>query len=194
VAHLQAASIDDCLELFDLLMVNELLAKAEREANKQRAREHPRLAGASVKLAPACGCCLRPPAPETPRTSARCGIRSSRWPPQKLHTAVNTVDELVPFVDEDDEGKVRERLSERIRLVSAFLREPCEVIEFGSNTEAEPVLREMRRMPELLHPCRKLTARTSTSDSCGGRGGGLFTASLQRAAARRIATGTCSAC
>ena len=32
VAHLQAASIDDCLELFDVLMVTELLGKAVREA------------------------------------------------------------------------------------------------------------------------------------------------------------------
>ena len=51
VAHLQATSIDDCLELFDLIMTTELLGKAERETNKQRAREHPRLASASAKLA-----------------------------------------------------------------------------------------------------------------------------------------------
>ncbi len=36
LAHLQATSIDDCLELFDLLIVTELLGKAERETNKQR--------------------------------------------------------------------------------------------------------------------------------------------------------------
>jgi hypothetical protein len=44
-------SIDDGLELFDLIMTTELLGKAERETNKQRAREHPRLARASAKLA-----------------------------------------------------------------------------------------------------------------------------------------------
>jgi hypothetical protein len=44
VVHLKAASIDDCLELFDLLMLSELLAKADRETCKQRARQHPRLA------------------------------------------------------------------------------------------------------------------------------------------------------
>jgi hypothetical protein len=51
VVHLQAASIDDCLELFDLIMTTELLGKAERETNKQPARDHPRLARASAKLA-----------------------------------------------------------------------------------------------------------------------------------------------
>ena len=69
VVHLQAASIDDCLELFDLMMVTELLGKAERETDKQRAREHPRLARAAVKLA-AVVRILRP-TPRAPRD--RCG-------------------------------------------------------------------------------------------------------------------------
>lgn len=51
VVHLQASSIDDCLELFDLLMVTELLGNAARETAKQRAGHHPKLARASVKLA-----------------------------------------------------------------------------------------------------------------------------------------------
>ena len=59
VAHLQATSIDDCLELFDLIMTTELLGKAERETNKQRAREHPRLARASAKLARWSASCWR---------------------------------------------------------------------------------------------------------------------------------------
>jgi hypothetical protein len=35
---LEAKSIDDCLELLDLLMVTELLGKAERETVRERAR------------------------------------------------------------------------------------------------------------------------------------------------------------
>ena len=53
VMYLQAVSIDDCLELFDLLMVTELLGKAKRETDKQRAREHPQLERASIQLAAA---------------------------------------------------------------------------------------------------------------------------------------------
>ena len=77
---------------------------------------------------------------------------------EELRAAVETVDELVPHLDEDDEGDVRAKLSERIRLVSGFLRELCEVIELGSNAEGEPVLAEMRRMPWLLDHRRKLKA------------------------------------
>ena len=49
VAYLQARSIDDCLELLDLLMVTELLGKAERASKDEKVRQHPRLARASAK-------------------------------------------------------------------------------------------------------------------------------------------------
>ena len=53
VVALEAKATDDCLELLDLLMVTELLGKAERESVKEKARQHPRLARAFAKLATA---------------------------------------------------------------------------------------------------------------------------------------------
>ena len=160
VAHLQAASIDDCLELFDLIMTTELLGKAQRETTKQRAREHPRLARASAKLAIAVRKLLEVSASGTAlRIEDVWREIEAVVDRAELRAAVDVVGELAPHLDEDDEGAVRARLSERIRLVSGFLRELCDAIELGSNTDAGPVLREMRRMPELLNPRRKLTAK-----------------------------------
>ena len=51
VRHLEGRSIDDALELLDLLMTTELLGRAERESGKENARRHPRLARASARLA-----------------------------------------------------------------------------------------------------------------------------------------------
>ncbi|GEM_PF-6024971 len=51
VRHLAARSVDDALELLDLLISAELLNKAQREADRGKARKHPRLAGASARLA-----------------------------------------------------------------------------------------------------------------------------------------------
>ncbi|MGH9120743.1 MAG: DUF4158 domain-containing protein, partial [Acidimicrobiales bacterium] len=51
VHHLQARSVDDVLELLDLLMSTELLAKARTAADKEKVRRHPRLAKATAKLA-----------------------------------------------------------------------------------------------------------------------------------------------
>jgi len=151
VVHLQASSIDDCLELFDLLMVTELLGKAKRETDKQRAREHPMLARASVKLAAAVRMLL------AASKLGRSVDLEEVWraieqvvPRAELELAVATVGELVPFAAEDDEGEIRGRLAERIRLVSVFLHELTEVIEFGAAPEGAPVLDEMRRLPALL--------------------------------------------
>jgi TnpA family transposase len=160
VAHLQATSIDDCLELFDLIMTTELLGKAERETNKQRAREHPRLARASAKLARVVGKLLEASgSEEIVRVSDLWREIETVASREELRLAVATVVELVPHSDEDDEGAVRARVSERIRMVSGFARELCEVIELGANADGEPVLREMRRMPWLLDRRRTLTAQ-----------------------------------
>jgi hypothetical protein len=51
VAHLEAKSVDDTLELLDLLMSTELLNKAHTAADKEKVRTHPRLARATAKLA-----------------------------------------------------------------------------------------------------------------------------------------------
>ena len=48
---LEAKSVDDALKLLDLLMSAELLNKAQREADRDNARGHPRLARASARLA-----------------------------------------------------------------------------------------------------------------------------------------------
>lgn len=53
VVQLEATATDDCLELLDLLLVTELLGKAQRESVKEKARQHPRLARVSAKLATA---------------------------------------------------------------------------------------------------------------------------------------------
>jgi hypothetical protein len=168
VAHLQAASIDDCLELFDLLMVTELLGKAERETDKQRARDHPRLARASVKLAAEVGKLLDVASSGQPVDFGEVWKQIEGVVPRsELRAAVNVVQELVPFDDEDDEGEIRKRLAERIRLVSGFLRELTEVIELGASPEGAPVLAEMRRLPELMGR-RQLKAKDIT-DGLGAR-------------------------
>jgi len=158
VVHLSAGSIDDCLELFDVLMVTELLGRARRETEKQRASQHRRLARASATLAAAVRVLLEASA------SGEALQLADVWrsielvvPRAELGAAVATVRELVPNVDMDDEGEMRARLAERIRLVSGFIGPLCEVIEFGANAEGAAGLAEMRRMPQLL-AARRLKA------------------------------------
>lgn len=51
VRHLEAKSVDDTLELLDLLMATELVNKAQTASNKEKVRKHPKLATASARLA-----------------------------------------------------------------------------------------------------------------------------------------------
>ncbi|MGI8412738.1 MAG: DUF4158 domain-containing protein [Solirubrobacteraceae bacterium] len=108
IVHLQGTSIDDCLDLFDLLMVTELLGKAERETDRQRAREHPRLARASAKLAVAVQKLFDASAAAEPVRLEDLWLEIEAVVPRaQLRAAVATVGELVPFVDEDDEAQTR---------------------------------------------------------------------------------------
>jgi hypothetical protein len=81
VTYLEAKAVDDALELLDLLMVTELVGRAERQADKERARRHPRLARASARVAAAVEILLD--ATGWARRSAwrRRGRRSTRWCP-----------------------------------------------------------------------------------------------------------------
>ena len=157
VVALQAKATDDCLELLDLLMVTELLGKAERESVKEKARQHPRLARASAKLATAVEVLL-----DATADGGELGLWEvwelidavvSRG---ELRAAVAAISELVP-PDSDDEGVKRAQLATRIATVTGFLKTLTAVIEFGANADAQAVLAEMQRMPELLRS-RKLTS------------------------------------
>jgi Domain of unknown function (DUF4158) len=150
VVFLEAKATDDCLELLDLLMVTELLGKAERESVKEKARQHPRLARASAKLAAAVEVLL-----DATARSEEVGVGEvwelidavvSRG---ELRAAVAAITELVP-PDSDDDGVRRAQLATRIATVTGFLKTLTGVIEFGSNGDAQAVLGEMKRMSELL--------------------------------------------
>ncbi|MEV4116070.1 hypothetical protein [Nonomuraea sp. NPDC049695] len=66
-------TIDDTLELLDLLMVTELLGKAQREADKQKVVKHPRLAKASPGWPRRWRCCWRPRRGARTCGCSRCG-------------------------------------------------------------------------------------------------------------------------
>jgi TnpA family transposase len=158
VAHLESKSIDDVLELFDLLMVTELLGKAERAATKEKVRQHPKLARASAKLAAAVEVLLDATSSrETVGTEELWALIEAVVPRSDLQAAIAAVAEIVPPTDSDNDGEMRAGLARRILVVSGFLKSLTEVIEFGATAEAAPVLAAMRRMPALLGSRRKLS-------------------------------------
>jgi hypothetical protein len=157
VVYLEAKAIDDCLELLDLLMVTELLGKAQRESNAEKLRQHPKLARASATLAAAMAVLLEATGPGEPLGLAELWeaieVVVSR---SDLQLALSTVAGMVPAGSDDHEG-MRAELATRIVMVSGFLKMLTEVIDFEANLEAAPVLAAMKALPGLLRARRPLT-------------------------------------
>ncbi|MFF5211064.1 DUF4158 domain-containing protein [Streptosporangium sp. NPDC000396] len=121
VRRLETKTIDDALELLDLLMVTELLGKAQREADKQKVRRHPKLAKASARLALAVEVLLE--AAEIGDEVALFEVWEmieARIPRRELRDAVETVHELVPPPDTDDDGGWWAEMASRYATVSGL--------------------------------------------------------------------------
>jgi hypothetical protein len=159
VAYLEARSIDDCLELLDLLMMTELLGKAEAAVGKERARRHPALARHSARLAAAVEVLF-----EVTDLGEELTLEQV-WesieaivPRRQLRESVDAVSDMVPPPGADDDAEARARLTERIATVTPFLKILTEVIEFGCTPEGEAALAAMRSLPRLLDRRTKVTA------------------------------------
>ncbi len=162
VAYLQGKAIDDALELLDLLMVTELLGKAERVSDKQTLRSHPRLARASVKLARAVSVLF-----EVSDHGGEISL-DELWeaievltPRGELHAAMQTVEDLVPDSEAaDPDTRTRALLAGRIATVSGFVKVLTQQVSFGADPEARVVLEAMRALPRLLDGRHKIVVKT----------------------------------
>ena len=159
VAYLEARSVDDCLELLDLLVTTELVGKAESATDKERARRHPDLARHSSRLAAAVEVLL-----EVTDSGGEITL-SQVWesidavvPRRQLRESVDAVADLVPPPGLDADAEMRARLTERIAMVTPFLKILTEVITFGATPEGEAALAAMRALPRLLDRRTKITA------------------------------------
>ena len=65
VRHLEGRSIDDAIEVFDVLMTNDLMAKARREAKTETLRRYPLVARDAAICAAVIEVLLRPDGPDT---------------------------------------------------------------------------------------------------------------------------------
>jgi Domain of unknown function (DUF4158)/Tn3 transposase DDE domain len=173
VSYLEAKAVDDALELFDLLMTTELVGRAERQAERERARRHPRLARAAAKVTAAVEVLLEADGWGENVTLADVWEAIEVVVPRaELAAAVSTITGLVPPPDADDDGDWRAELARRIVTVSGFVKILTEVIEFGCNADGAETLDAMRELPALLGRRRKLAVADIRA--------GLVTGSWQR--------------
>lgn len=151
VVVLQARATDDAVELFDVLMTTELLARAQRQTRDEQARRYPRVSKDAGKLAAAVGVLLEATTwgPEITLELVWDAIENvvSRT---ELRTAVANITDVVPAPGTDPDAEWRTTLVERYAVVRPFLPMLCTTIEFGATAEAAPVLDALRALPDLL--------------------------------------------
>ncbi|MER7131959.1 Tn3 family transposase [Streptosporangium saharense] len=154
VAFLEAKSVDDTLELLDLLMTTELLNKAQSAADKEKIRKHPKLAKASARLAVAVEALFDSDAwggeDEEPRVSEVWEAIEAVVSRAELRAALVLVNENVLPADAEEPDDWRSELVGRYTTVSGFLKVLPKAICFGANAEGAPVLAAMRQLPEVL--------------------------------------------
>lgn len=161
VRFLEAKTVDDALELFDVLMTTELLGRAERESSKEKLRRYPRISRDAGRLAAAVEVFLD-------ATEWGADIRLELvWDAienvvsrAELRAAVERVSEVLPPLDADPDGEWRAALVERFASVRGFVPLLCEVVEFGATADAARVLHALKGLPELLEarPSKRVPA------------------------------------
>jgi hypothetical protein len=151
VVVLQARATDVAVELFDVLMTTELLARAQRQTRDEQACRYPRVSKDAGKLAAAVGVLLEATTwgPEITLELLWDAIETvvSR---AELRTAVANITDVVPAPGTDPDAEWRTTLVDRYAVVRPFLPMLCTAIEFGATAEATPVLDALRALPDLL--------------------------------------------
>ena len=153
VVHLQAKAIDDALELFDFLMVHELLASAQRTTKDETLRRYPQVSQNAGKLAAAMEVLVRmrdSGATLDPEAIWQAVERVVSW--TEIRTAVESLRQVVPAPGEDPDAAWRGALVGRYLTVSRFLPKLVATIDFGATAGARPVLEAFQKLPALLAP------------------------------------------
>jgi hypothetical protein len=133
VRQLEVQAIDDALELLDVLMVTKLLARAERESNKEKLRTYPRFSKASAKLAAAVEVLLEAGEFGGDLTLAQIWESIEAVVSRaQLQAAVEAVIDVAPPPDADPDGEWRAQLTERLEAVD----DPPSLVDLCNRLEA----------------------------------------------------------
>jgi TnpA family transposase len=151
VRSLEAKAVDDALDLFDVLVTNDLLARAARESRKEKLRRYPRLSKDAGKLAAAVGVLLDALEHEEQLSLDLVWEEiESKVSRAELRAAVAHLLDIAPPADADPDGEWRTTLVDRFASVRVFVPLLCETIEFGATAQADGVLEAMADLPRLL--------------------------------------------
>ena len=151
VVQLQAKATDDALELFDVLMANDLMARAQRQSKADTLRRYPRLSRDAAICAAAAAVLLDAAESDGDVSIASVWHAIEQVVSRKdLVAAVAGITAVTPPPDADPGGAWRASIVERYAVVRRFLPQMCAVIDFGSTPAAGPILTAFQGLPVLM--------------------------------------------
>lgn len=174
VKVLAGRATDDVLELFDLLMVTDLMSKAERESRDEKLRRYPRVSRHAGKLAAAVKVLLEMTEVEPDLSlDMMWDLIENTATRSELRAAVAVIDELVPVDDAELNEQRLEELAGRVATVRVFLPPMMRTVVFGATADGAAVLAAMKTLGELMAsksklPASWLDARKVDHDLIGG--------------------------
>ena len=152
--NLEAAAIDDALDLFALLMATRLLSPAKRATDKERLANLPQLERASRTLKQVSGALVRL-LEEADRDqvaldpSLAWHVLEGITPRDKITAAMATVEQLVPVDDGSAEIALRKALTARYNTVRPFLALLGESEALAAAQGGRKILAAVRTLPRL---------------------------------------------
>ena len=146
--HLEGRGIDDAIEVFDVLMTNDLMAKARREAKTETLRRYPLVARDAAIGAAVIEILLRPDGPDN-LTGLWVTITGIVSRPMLAAAAANIL-AVTPPPGADPDGAWREAIIERYQSARRFLPKLCATISFSATAETQRVLDAFQALPRLM--------------------------------------------
>jgi len=107
VVYLEARAIDDALELFDVLMVNDLMARAQRQSAAEKVRQYPRVSRDAARLAAAVGVLFEASEDEDVTLAEIWGAIDDVVSRSELRAALDSIASLTPAPQADPGGEWR---------------------------------------------------------------------------------------
>ena len=150
VVYLEAKAIDDALELFDVLMVNDLVARAQRQSAAEKVRQYPRVSRDAARLAAAVGVLFESSDDQDVTLAEIWDAIDDVVPRWELRAALESIAALTPATQADPGGEWRAMLVERYAVVRKFVPVLVRTIDFGATAEAAPVLEALQGLPDLM--------------------------------------------
>lgn len=155
VRHLENASVDDALTLFEVLMSTKLLARAARADDKAKLKTMPRLRKAAVTVACAVSVLMDTLVeeldPAVPVSVAQAWERIEKVVTREdLAKALADLAEVLPEgTDEDAETAWRAQLLDRYATVRRFTSLLADVVPWGATRAGVAVLEALRELPKV---------------------------------------------